>query len=541
VNNASASTNTSQPEPRRDSSSHEAEKASAPAKATSTGKSSIAQEESDELDVEEQISPRKDAHPSGSRRASLIDPMEKPSKITPTIGEDEQVDKEPRQESSSEIQPEILHQSPETEGSSCAKPSHNRSSASTTSRRHSTPLFIPDSPISSPRTRSISPTPAPEEEDDRPPKKRLRTSSPTPAIQPKTRPVQLVLETQGASWNMTARGSQQSSQKSNSKPTQRSGKQNIRTTLTNFAMPGSQAKSIDLDEEENDEEGDEEEETRPVEDSHVMEEDELQSDLEEESSRYKSQDPKDSGVQQDEPMIVDLTGLDPDPEPETQGTPTSPASRSQSLEEEVPAPSRTEIVRTAVSKLALRLDLERLTAIWSRAASAPERNAEDGDVRLTPCVHPAAGVSNAGDAKGAEDELSRVIHKEDFASMDILGQFNLGFIIARLRRDADGKGTADDLFIVDQHAADEKYNFETLQQTTKIESQKLFRPRPLELTAADELVAIENVDVLRSNGFEVSIDEDAASGTGERVKLVAQPVSKSTTFDMQGIIHLSYQ
>lgn len=48
--------------------------------------------------------------------------------------------------------------------------------------------------------------------------------------------------------------------------------------------------------------------------------------------------------------------------------------------------------------------------------------------------------------------------------MSIIGQFNLGFIITKL--DAD-------LFIVDQHATDEKYNFETLQKTTKILSQKL--------------------------------------------------------------------
>ncbi len=48
--------------------------------------------------------------------------------------------------------------------------------------------------------------------------------------------------------------------------------------------------------------------------------------------------------------------------------------------------------------------------------------------------------------------------------MEVVGQFNLGFIIARLNSD---------LFIVDQHAADEKYNFETLQQTTRLQPQKL--------------------------------------------------------------------
>jgi len=51
-----------------------------------------------------------------------------------------------------------------------------------------------------------------------------------------------------------------------------------------------------------------------------------------------------------------------------------------------------------------------------------------------------------------------------FSKMEILGQFNLGFIIAKLERD---------LFIVDQHATDEKYNFETLQRDHVIQSQKL--------------------------------------------------------------------
>lgn len=44
----------------------------------------------------------------------------------------------------------------------------------------------------------------------------------------------------------------------------------------------------------------------------------------------------------------------------------------------------------------------------------------------------------------------------------VLGQFNLGFIIARHR---------DDLFIVDQHATDEKYNFERLQRDTVLQGQ----------------------------------------------------------------------
>jgi DNA mismatch repair ATPase MutL len=48
----------------------------------------------------------------------------------------------------------------------------------------------------------------------------------------------------------------------------------------------------------------------------------------------------------------------------------------------------------------------------------------------------------------------------------IIGQFNLGFIIAKLDQD---------VFIIDQHASDEKYNYETLQQTTVINTQPLLR------------------------------------------------------------------
>ena len=60
------------------------------------------------------------------------------------------------------------------------------------------------------------------------------------------------------------------------------------------------------------------------------------------------------------------------------------------------------------------------------------------------------------------------------------------------------------------------------------------RPRPLELTAADELVAIENMHMLQQNGFELAVDETAAVGQGSKLKVTAFPVSKSTEFGMAG-------
>jgi len=64
------------------------------------------------------------------------------------------------------------------------------------------------------------------------------------------------------------------------------------------------------------------------------------------------------------------------------------------------------------------------------------------------------------------------------------------------------------------------------------------RPQSLELTAADELLAIENIEILRQNGFEVGEVDDPNTGLGHRLQLVAQPVSKNTDFDMKGVIFL---
>jgi DNA mismatch repair protein PMS2 len=56
----------------------------------------------------------------------------------------------------------------------------------------------------------------------------------------------------------------------------------------------------------------------------------------------------------------------------------------------------------------------------------------------------------------------------------------------------------------------------------------------MELTASDELLAMENMDILNQNGFEVEVDGEGECGHGCRLKLTAQPISKSTVFDMKG-------
>ena len=131
----------------------------------------------------------------------------------------------------------------------------------------------------------------------------------------------------------------------------------------------------------------------------------------------------------------------------------------------------------ASADISVQFDFNRVLSSW-RGHLEPATPQGCGLVDLgnsakVPCD---AGVHNSDSNAKAAEALSRVIDKSDFASMDILGQFNLGFIICRRQKFLQqGFATTDDLFIVDQHASDEKYNFETLQLTTKIQSQKLLR------------------------------------------------------------------
>ncbi|KAL8646094.1 MAG: hypothetical protein Q9226_007023, partial [Calogaya cf. arnoldii] len=105
----------------------------------------------------------------------------------------------------------------------------------------------------------------------------------------------------------------------------------------------------------------------------------------------------------------------------------------------------------------------------------------------------------------AEEKLSLKVSKADFSRMDIIGQFNLGFILAT--RPSTSPMTEEELFIIDQHASDEKYNFERLQASTTVQSQRLVRPKVLDLTAIDEEIIIENNAALTENGFVVDVDQ----------------------------------
>ncbi|XP_020574712.1 DNA mismatch repair protein PMS1 isoform X2 [Phalaenopsis equestris] len=123
-------------------------------------------------------------------------------------------------------------------------------------------------------------------------------------------------------------------------------------------------------------------------------------------------------------------------------------------------------------------------------------------------------------------ELERFFRKEDFGRMEVIGQFNLGFIIGKLDQD---------LFIIDQHAADEKYNFECISKSA-LSLQPLMKPIELELSPEEEVVASMNMDIIRKNGFLLMEDMNAAPR--HRFLLKAVPFSKKITFGVEDLKEL---
>jgi DNA mismatch repair protein PMS2 len=157
-------------------------------------------------------------------------------------------------------------------------------------------------------------------------------------------------------------------------------------------------------------------------------------------------------------------------------------------------------------------------------------------------------ISNAETLVSGEETLSLTVVRSDFATMEIIGQFNLGFILAvRKATDKDevddSQGTHtnhDELFIIDQHASDEKYNFERLQSSTTVSNQRLVHPILLDLTAVEEEIVLDNLSALEKNGFIVETDTSGSVPVGQRCKLLTLPLSKEVTFDTTDLDELIY-
>lgn len=103
----------------------------------------------------------------------------------------------------------------------------------------------------------------------------------------------------------------------------------------------------------------------------------------------------------------------------------------------------------------------------------------------------------------AEQELKMQLNKESFTKMNIIGQFNDGFIITKLNSH---------VFVIDQHASDERSNYEDELRLSPIVKQPMVRPKPLYLDSIQERVIMENEALFNSKGFEFLIDKSKMPG-----------------------------
>ena len=181
----------------------------------------------------------------------------------------------------------------------------------------------------------------------------------------------------------------------------------------------------------------------------------------------------------------------------------------------------TEAVKNNRRTIVSKISMGEIKKMISRKKNS-ELKSDASEIKFFAEINPATN-------ENAEKELKKELTKEMFKKMEIIGQFNLGFIITKL---------GPDIFIVDQHATDEKYNFETLQLNTVIQTQKLVIPQNLELTVEKEELLLQHGDVIKKNGFDFIFDDDA--GPTKRVKLTSIPLSKNWVFGKSDVDELLF-
>lgn len=104
-------------------------------------------------------------------------------------------------------------------------------------------------------------------------------------------------------------------------------------------------------------------------------------------------------------------------------------------------------------------------------------------------------------AQQHDGDLDGWLSKAAFATMTVYGQFNHGFIVA---------STGAMLFVIDQHAADEKYNYEQLVAGYVAKPQPLVQPMLVAMDLHEAELVLEHQKALALHGFLVSSAAAAA-------------------------------
>jgi DNA mismatch repair protein PMS2 len=93
------------------------------------------------------------------------------------------------------------------------------------------------------------------------------------------------------------------------------------------------------------------------------------------------------------------------------------------------------------------------------------------------------------------------------------------------------------------------HSFETLQRTSKLQSQPLLIPLAIQTTAANEQVIADNLSIFEENGFRIKVDEDCSPYTQvgddmeenshRKLKLMSIPIYKGIEFGINDVNELA--
>ncbi|KJP89228.1 hypothetical protein AK88_01106 [Plasmodium fragile] len=157
-------------------------------------------------------------------------------------------------------------------------------------------------------------------------------------------------------------------------------------------------------------------------------------------------------------------------------------------------------------------------------------------------IKEAAEMESQGRSASAEDiSFSNIDERQKdlyfksnlFEKLRICGQFNKGFVISKIdllyfqqarggnvvgpvgsgggdEAEPQGNNSSYALFIIDQHAADEKSNFEKYNKIFTMKSQRLISKIGLELSPAQIYIIEKNLEIFLHNGFDLEIVEEPA-------------------------------
>jgi DNA mismatch repair protein PMS2 len=203
----------------------------------------------------------------------------------------------------------------------------------------------------------------------------------------------------------------------------------------------------------------------------------------------------------------------------------TPPSAKHAVPEDTPEPEAKE-------ELVMRVDLGELEAL----ATSSQREERGTDAATTRPVQFPKGFSmgNAGtaDADSAAVDERISFEKSYFRDLEVVGQFNLGFIIAALPNSGGAESARGaQIFIIDQHAADECARFERFVREFQLQRQALITPMAVALSPAEEQRVQAHLDVLELNGF--LVDWNDSQPPGKRVLLRELPVAKGTMFGVE--------